>query len=266
MTVNQTDVDRPRRESRDRAIELMTNTEAEFLTYRSVGWPDRRVPAESIGESAASRLGKSFLEVLRRLRESRLCSDPSYRLSALVGVLTYLAYGSLNDAWSNAALIGVSVYMYLSTPLYSKISNWMEGAVARRTGLGTGGRVARYLLQMSENLLLLWILIAGQVLSRSGLEGIGGFFATAAWITMVSQGGQYLANWMARRDMGHADRNVVLVISISAIVTALAVSGVTWIQPAYVTISLFLGTAILGAGLVTDARRLLSRNMASIRQ
>ena len=71
---------------------------------------------------------------------------------------------------------------------------------------------------------------------------------------------------MASKDIGHADRNVVLVISITAIASALAVSGVTWIQPAYVNVSLFLGAAIFGAGLVTDARCVLSRNMAAIRQ
>ena len=53
-----------------------------------------------------------------------------------------------------------------------------------------------------------------------------------------------------------ADGNVVWAISVSATVTALAVSGVAWVQPPYVVISLTFGTAIFGLGLLADARAL----------
>ncbi len=244
----------------------MTTVDAEMSTCPSTAWVDHQASPAEVRRSAGVCVSGAFFKMKRRLHQSLLCSSSSYRLSALVGALTYAAYGSLNDAWINPALVAVSIYMFLSTPLYSKLSNWIEFTVAKLTRLGTGGRVARFIFQILDNLVLLWVLIAGQVLSRSGLDGIGGFFATAAWITIVSQGGQYLANWMARRNIGDPDRNVVWAICISAIVSALAVSGVVWIQPAYVTISLIFGAAIFGSGLVTDARYLLARNKAPTRR
>lgn len=196
----------------------------------------------------------------RQGRQLRLNS--SYGMSAFVGVVTYLAYGSLNYAWGNWVLFAVALYMFLSIPLYSKLSNKCELAVARRTQLETLGRVARYVLQLLVNLALLWVFVEGQVIDPSGLDGIGGFFATAAWITIVSQGGQYLANWLARRHVGDSDRNVVLAVSISAMVNALAVSGVTWVQPIYIILSLSFGALIFGAGVVSDTRLLSGRTQA----
>ena len=193
-----------------------------------------------------------------RWREILSCPRSSYGLSTLVGLLTYFAYGALNDAWGNLALVGVSLYMLLAIPLYSKLSNWIEGLVSKSTRLETGGRLARYGLQLLINLALLWVFVAGGVVDPAGLEGIGGFFATAAWITVVSQGGQYLAGWLARKRVGNADGNVVWAISVSATVTALAVSGVAWIQPIYVVGSLAFGVAIFGMGVLTDVRAVLS--------
>lgn len=198
---------------------------------------------------------------LRERRPRRLFRfSSSYGLSAFVGVVTYLAYGSLNHAWANWALFAVAVYMFLSIPLYSKLSNRIEFAITERTKLETGGRIARYIPQLLVNLALLWVFVEGQVIDPKGLEGIGGFFATAAWITIVSQGGQYLANWLALRHVGDADRNVVLAVSISAIVNALAVSGVTWIHPIYIALSLSFGAVIFGVGVVTDTRFLSKRS------
>ena len=174
-------------------------------------------------------------------------------------MVTYLAYGSLNYAWANWALFAVAVYMFLSIPIYSKLSNQIEFAITKRTNLETGGRIGRYIPQLLVNLALLWVFVEGQVIDPRGLDGIGGFFATAAWITIVSQGGQYLANWLAQKNVGDSDRNVVLAVSISAIVNALAVSGVTWIHPIYIALSLSLGAVIFGVGVVTDTRFLSKR-------
>ena len=260
MTVNQESAVRRRHIPRDGTAEFVTTMGTEMFDCRSAGWLDPLAPPAKTEAPGGVSLGDAILDTLRRVRESRLCSNPSYRLSALVGVLTYIAYGSLNEAWSNWALIGVSVYMYLSIPLYSKLSNWVERTAAGRTGLGTGGRVARYALQLLINLALLWVFIEGRVVSLTGLDPIGGFFATAAWITVVSQGGQYLANGLAMKGIGTADRNVVLAVSISASVNALAVSGVAWIQPIYVAVSLGIGAAIFGLGLLADAKNLFARN------
>ena len=241
---------------------FMTTADPEISTGSSTAWVDQQASPGEVRGPAAVCVGGAFFKMRRRLGEALLCWNSSYRLSALVGVLTYVAYGSLNDAWTKPALTAVSVYMFLSIPLYSKLSNWMEHSATKLTRLGTGGRLARYCLQLLVNLALLWVFVAGQVVSLSGLDPIGGFFATAAWITLVSQGGQYLANWLAQRGVGEADRNVVLAVSVSATVNALAVSGVGWIQPVYVALSLGFGAAILGMGLVMDARFVFTRSKA----
>ena len=193
---------------------------------------------------------------MQRIPRLRLPTGRSYGLSGLIGLLTYVIYGSLNDAWANPTLVAIALYMYLSIPWYSKVSNRVETGTGELTGLVTVGRVSRYLLQFGVNMVLLWAFLAGRILEPTGLEGIGGFFGAAAWVTALSQGGQYLANWFARNGFGSPDHNVVIAISTSVTVNALAVSGVAWIQPIYVTVSLCLGIGIFGAGAMSDARSL----------
>ena len=149
--------------------------------------------------------------------------------------------------------------MFLCIPVYAKISNRIEAQAARRSGLETAGRAARCLIQLCVNLVLLWVFLAGGVLDPAGLAGLGGFLGTAAWITAVSQGGQYLATLLARNGLGRSDLNVVVAVASSAVVSALAVSGVAWIQPIYVMLSLAAGLAILVSGLLADVRLLLGR-------
>ena len=197
------------------------------------------------------------LPELRRTPWIRLNSP--HGLGVFVGLITYASYGYLNAAWSNWALVAIAVFMCLSLPLYSRCSNGIEKLGARWSQLETGGRVARYLFQLLDNMLLLWIYLAGGVIDPAALEGIGGFFATAAWITIVSQGGQYLANALARKGVGDPDHNVVWAIAISVTISALAVSGISWIQPFYVAVSVGFGALIFGLGIMTDAKRLLEK-------
>lgn len=187
-----------------------------------------------------------------------------YGLGAFVGLITYLTYAYLNVAWSNWALVAVSVFMFLSLPLYSKYSNRIESMAARLSTLETGGRIARYLFQLLDNVFLLWVFVAGGVIDPAALEGIGGFFATAAWVTIVSQGGQYMAKQLAHSGFGHPDHNVVGAVAISVTINALAVSGVTWIQPVYVAVSLGFGAIIFGIGVMTDAKRLLEKHKKTL--
>jgi hypothetical protein len=198
------------------------------------------------------------------IRDIKNFSNWLYVVSSLVGVLTYVVYGSLNDAWAKPALIGISLYMFLVIPWYSGFSNRIQLRARALSGLETIGRLFRYLVQLGFNLVLLWVFVAGEILDPSGLEGIGGFFGAAAWVTVVSQGGQYLANWLAAYKIGNADLNVVLAISTSVIVNALAVSGVAWIQPVYVAISLIFGVSIFAVGIGLDARTLLGKSTTTL--
>ncbi len=180
----------------------------------------------------------------------------SYWLSGLTGLLTYITYALLNDAWGNYALAAIAVYLYLSIPAYSRLSNRLESRTGDSTGLTTIGRVARYTLQFTVNCALLYVFLAGGILDRAGLGGIGGFFGAAAWVTAVSQGGQYAANWLATIGVGSSDRNVIISISVSVVVNALAVSGVVWIQSIYVGASLFFAGVILLSGVLFDIKTL----------
>lgn len=182
--------------------------------------------------------------------------DGSYRLSGLTGLLIYATYATLNNAWGNYALLAISLYMYLSIPAYSRLSNLVDTKVCDLTGLRTAGRVVRYVLQLAVNCILLYVFLAGGILDPAGLAGIGGFYGAAAWVTAVSQGGQYFANWLAVTGVGSSDRNVVVSISVSVVVNALAVSGVALIQPIYVGASLFFAGVILFSGVVLDIKAL----------
>ena len=183
-----------------------------------------------------------------------------YWLSGLTGLLTYITYASLNGAWDNYVLVAIAIYMYVSIPAYSRLSNQAETKASDWTGLSTLGRVARYTLQFVVNCALLYVFLAGNILDPTGLIGIGGLFGAAAWITAVSQGGQYVASWLASRGVGNSDQNVVVSISISVIVNALAVSGVAWIQPIYVNASLLFASVILLSGVVLDIKALRIRS------
>jgi hypothetical protein len=110
------------------------------------------------------------------------------------------------------------------------------------------------------------VFIAGGVVTLAGLDGIGGFVGAAAWITTVSQGGQYLAGWLARHGLGGADRNVVLAVAVSATINALAISGVAWIHPLYVAASLLAGCAIFLSGAAADARALYAAANAAAKR
>ncbi len=76
-------------------------------------------------------------------------------------------------------------------------------------------------------------------------------------VAAVSQGGQYLAGWLARRGLGQPDHNVVFAISVCATVNALAVSGVAWMQPIYFGVSLMLGMTIFGSGVFLGAKQII---------
>jgi hypothetical protein len=109
---------------------------------------------------------------MQQIPRLRLPTGRSYGLSGLIGLLTYATYGSLNDAWANPTLVAIALYMYLSTPWYSKVSNRVETGTGELTGLATAGRISRYLLQLCFNFVLLWAFLAGRVLDPAGLEGI----------------------------------------------------------------------------------------------
>ena len=186
-----------------------------------------------------------------------------YWLSGLTGLLTYITYALLNGAWDNYVLVAIAIYMYVSIPVYSRLSNQVEAKASDWTELSTIGRVARYTLQFVINCALLYVFLAGKILDPIGLIGIGGFFGAAAWITAVSQGGQYVASWLSARGVGSSDQNVVVSISISVIVNALAVSGVAWIQPIYVGASLLFASVILLSGVMLDIKDVRIRSRRS---
>ena len=88
---------------------------------------------------------------MRWILRLRLPTGRSYGLSGLIGLLTYVIYGSLNDAWANPTLVAIALYMYLSIPWYSKVSNRVETGTGELTGLVTAGRpLGRFALSASR--------------------------------------------------------------------------------------------------------------------
>jgi len=85
------------------------------------------------------------LQDLRAIREGlRLwLASRSTRFALFVGVLTYLSYASMHGAWANPMLLGVSLFVALALPWYSRASNLIEQRANHLCALITVGRLAR---------------------------------------------------------------------------------------------------------------------------
>ena len=123
----------------------LTLVETDAAASRTKGRPDQNAACGS-ATSRRAHSGTSdgcradpFVTVREPRRRFRIWLRSAYGIGAFVGLMTYLTYGYLNLAWSNWALIGVSIFMFLSLPLYSKYSNAIERLAAKWTQLESGG-------------------------------------------------------------------------------------------------------------------------------
>ncbi len=183
--------------------------------------------------------------------------SPSTRLAATIGALMYVSYAAGFEAWSNPFLIAVTALIGIALPSYSRISNRIEQRVNYALVLVTAGRLARFGAQFAFNLAAFAIIQLGGVFGDSDLSALGGIVGAAALTTAASQGAQYVAIMLFNRNIGDANRNVLVALSLNIVVTAAAVAGIPVIQPAFIVLGIAFAVFVFGGGVLSDLRGIL---------
>lgn len=189
---------------------------------------------------------------------SRYVRSPSTRIAAFVGLLSYVSYAYAHGSWTNPALIGVSLFVGVFLPSYSKLSNKAELWANNRFGFVTSGRLGRFLPQFAFNLAVFWVMLWGGALNREGIASVGGIAGAALVTTLASQGLQYLGLYLVQRGIGDANRNVLVGLSINLALTALGTAGVPYAREAFLIMGFALGGLLFGVGLLSDIRSLMA--------
>jgi hypothetical protein len=191
----------------------------------------------------------SLIPALRRYARS-----PSTRFAWAIGSLMLVSYGAAHGTWTNLALLSIALFVAICLPSYARVSNKIEERANNLTALITAGRLARFLAQLAFNLATLWLLVAGKAIDEHAILHVGGAVGAAFLTTAASQGAQFVAGWLFRRNVGDMNRNVMIGLSANILVTALATAGI----PAAVTVFQVAGTAlallVFGVGILSDAR------------
>ncbi|MDQ4062135.1 MAG: hypothetical protein M3145_13700, partial [Pseudomonadota bacterium] len=180
--------------------------------------------------------------------------SPSTILAFAVGGVMYASYAAAHSAWLNPALIGVSAFVALCLPGYSRLSNKLEERTNLRYALVTLGRTSRFAMQLVFNLAVFSLFALGGVIDPAKLTGIGGILGLAVITTLASQGAQYVAVVLFNRGVGDLNRNVIVALSLNVLVTALATTGLALVKPAFLMTGSALGALIFGVGVLSDLR------------
>ena len=174
-----------------------------------------------------------------------------------MGALMYVSYAAGFDAWSNPALIGVTLFVGVALPSYSRFSNRCEQRANNAFALVTVGRLARFAPQLAFNLVAFGMFVLGGVVTDAGLAGVGGLLGAAAITTGASQGAQYVAIFLFNRNVGDLNRNVMVALSLNIVVTALAIVGFEFVRWVFLVGGIALGVLVFGSGLLSDMRAYL---------
>ena len=180
--------------------------------------------------------------------------SPSTRMAAFGGVLTYVCYAYAHGSWSNPALIGMSLFVGVFLPTYSRLSNKAELWANNQFGFVTAGRLGRFLPQLAFNLAVFWLWQSAGVFTAAGVASVGGFAAAALLTTLASQGTQYLGGYLVARGVGDANRNTLVGLLANVVLAALGTAGVPGAREAFLVMGFLLGLLFFGVGLLSDLR------------
>lgn len=180
--------------------------------------------------------------------------SPTVQLGLALGGLMYASYATLHAAYGNIALIGTCIFVAAFAPYYTKLSNKAEEYINRCSAIVSAGRIARFVPQLMFNLGVFWILVAGKVIPAANLAGLGGIVGTAVLTTCASQGMQYVALSLANRDWGDRNRNVMIALSVSVLVTAFATLGFASAKGLFWAFGLSFGALFFAIGAMSDLR------------
>jgi hypothetical protein len=180
--------------------------------------------------------------------------SPSTRFGYTIGALLYFCYAGAYQAWANPALGALALSVGGFIPFYSRLSNRIEEAIQLKLAQVTPGRLGRFGLQLTLNLMIFGFLVKSGIIPASRLSGLGGILGTSALTTAASQGIQYTALALASRDVGEKNRNVLFGLSANVIVTAFATLGISAVRTAFLVVGLCIGGLFLGMGMFSDLR------------
>ncbi len=178
----------------------------------------------------------------------------SSQIGFFSGALFYLSYSFTLDKWSNIGLIGVSLFIGISIPLFSRLSNALDEYLQSRTALVTPGRISRFLVQFTFNMTVFLIFLEFGVITNQPYSDLRGIFVLAILTSLNSQGSQYLALSFANRELGNKNTNVVLALAFNIFITCLAVNGVPYVKQMFVLLSMVSGGALFLVGALSDIR------------
>jgi hypothetical protein len=188
----------------------------------------------------------------------RYVRSRSTRLAAFAGLLTYLCYAYAHNSWTNPALIGVALFFALFMPTYTRISNKIEIWSNNQFGFVTAGRLGRFAFQFAVNLALFAVMLWGGGMSRTGVATVGGIAGAALVTSLASQGLQYLGFYLFARGIGDLNRNVLVALCITVVLTALGTAGLPYAREAFLVVGLGLGGLLLLVGLLSDLRSIFA--------
>ncbi len=168
------------------------------------------------------------------------------RYSFFISGLFYCAYSSIDNNWANPYLFAPAALLFLLMPFFARISNKFEQMGHLYTGKMVVGRVVRFMPQIMINYSIIYSITRGGIIPQSHVDAFGGFMGITLYVTMASQGLQYIGIAMANRGYGERFTNVTLAVSTNIIVTALAVYGLIWFRYLY----LAMGFSAVSVGIL----------------
>ena len=166
----------------------------------------------------------------------------------------YLSYAYAHGAWDNLVLIGLSIFVAGFLSIFANLSNAVSEWANNFTAMITAGRLARFAVQLAFNLVGLGLLFHGGVLIPEGVATVGGVFGAAVVTTLASQGVQYFGVFLFQRHIGDLHGNVLLGLSATLVLTALATAGLPVAREAFLILGISFGAVIFGLGILSDLR------------
>lgn len=182
----------------------------------------------------------------------------STRLAWFAGLLTYLCYAYAHDSWTSPALIGVAFFFALFLPTYTTISNKIEIRSNNRFGFVTAGRLGRFLFQFAVNLALFAVMVWDGGMSRTGVATVGGVAGAALVTSLASQGLQYLGSYLFMRGVGDLNRNVLVALCVTTVLTALGTAGLPFAREAFLAAGFGIGGLLVLVGVLSDLRSIFA--------
>lgn len=143
----------------------------------------------------------------------------------IFGVIFYATYAAASGHWGHPALIAVSAGLVVTSWWFARTSNQIDRHLQLRYRSVLAGRAGRIAFQWAVNIGLIGFLGAFSVVSFAAIDKMGGLIGAAFFVTLASQGFQYVGGALYRFGYGSEAGNVVVALAASLSLNALAVTG-----------------------------------------